>query len=286
MSDDAVEIKPTSSSTRLTINPVALLAPATKKSVTTQWRAPAIPSLVTRTNRSSQIHEISPVERLRLVAHRMSQAAPQGGVLPQVVDFVASAVACDACFVYVLEGDDLVLRASTNPQSGAADRVKLKSGPQPAGWVAEQREPVEIAQQAGADPRFNLFNKSTDERFEAFLLVPLVCRGRLVGIINIQNREPRHYGEREIGLISTIGFLVGAEAEMARLEEQNAELAERLRVRTLVERAKGLLQSDLGISEQEAYQKIQRQSQQMRKAMKDIAEAIVLSHAVTCAKPD
>jgi len=138
----------------------------------------------------------------------MSQAAPQGGVLPQVVDFVASAVACDACFVYVLEGDDLVLRASTNPQSGAADRVKLKSGPEPAGWVAEQREPVEIAQQAGADPRFKLFNKLTDERFEAFLLVPLVCRGRLVGIINIQNREPRHYGEREIGLISTIGFLV------------------------------------------------------------------------------
>ncbi len=69
---------------------------------------------------------------------------------------------------------------------------------------------------------------------------------------------------------------------MARLEEQNSELSERLEARTLVERAKGILQSELGITEREAYQKLQRQSQQMRKSMKEIAEAIVLSHAVKC----
>src|SRR5260370_42453577 len=118
MSDDAVEIKPTSGSNRLTINPVALLAPATKKSVTTQWRPPAIPSLVTRTNRGSQIHEISPVERLRLVAHRMSQAAPQGGMLSQVAGFVVSAAALAACFVHLIEGEHLVLRPSQQHPPG------------------------------------------------------------------------------------------------------------------------------------------------------------------------
>ena len=82
-----------------------------------------------------------------------------------------------------------------------------------------------------------------------------------------------------------LGFLVGAEIEMARLEEQTAELSQRLESRTLVERAKGILQSDLGLSESAAYQTLQRQSQQLRKPMKDIAEAIVLSHMVKNGAP-
>ena len=48
----------------------------------------------------------------------------------------------------------------------------------------------------------------------------------------------------------------------------------------MVERAKGILQADLGITEQQAYYKLQRQSQQMRRSMKEIAEAVVLSHAL------
>ena len=58
---------------------------------------------------------------------------------------------------------------------------------------------------------------------------------------------------------------------MARLEEQNAKLSLRLESRTLVERAKGILQRELGITESAAYQRLQRQSQQMRKSMKEIA---------------
>jgi hypothetical protein len=46
------------------------------------------------------------------------------------------------------------------------------------------------------------------------------------------------------------------------------------------QRAKGILQRDLTISEPEAYLMLQRQSQQRRKPMKEIAEAIVLSSAI------
>jgi uroporphyrinogen-III synthase len=74
-----------------------------------------------------------------------------------------------------------------------------------------------------------------------------------------------------------IGFLVGAEIEMARLETENSELAERLETRKVVDRAKGILQRDLGISEEEAYLTIQRQSRHRRKTKKEIAEAIVLA---------
>ena len=77
-------------------------------------------------------------------------------------------------------------------------------------------------------------------------------------------------------LISTIGFLVGAEIETARLEVENTQLSERLETRKILDRAKGILQRDLGITEEEAYLTIQRQSRQRRKTKKEIAEAIIL----------
>jgi GAF domain-containing protein len=119
-----------------------------------------------------------------------------------------------------------------------------------------------------------------EDRFEAFLSVPVLSRGKLVGVINLQHREPHTYSQREIRLISTIGFLVGAEIEMARLEGANSELSEQLGTRKAVERAKGILQRDLQLSEEEAYLTLQRQSRQRRKSMREIAEAIVLSEEI------
>jgi len=79
-----------------------------------------------------------------------------------------------------------------------------------------------------------------------------MTRGRVVGVINLQHRQRHVYTPRQIRLISTIGFLVGAEIEMARLEGENSSLLEKLETRKLLERAKGILQRDLGIDEEQA----------------------------------
>ncbi len=113
-----------------------------------------------------------------------------------------------------------------------------------------------------------------------FFSVPLLSRGRLVGVMNLQHREPHIYSSRDIGLLSTIGVLAGAEIEVARLEAENSGLSRQLATRKLVERAKGILQRDVGLTEEQAYLSIQRQSRQKRKTMKEIAEAIVLSEEV------
>jgi uroporphyrinogen-III synthase len=98
--------------------------------------------------------------------------------------------------------------------------------------------------------------------------------------MNLQHREPHVYTERDIHLLSTVGSLAGAEIELARLETQNSDLSQQLETRKLVERAKGILQRDLGLTEEQAYLSIQRQSRQKRRTMKEIAEAIVLSEEV------
>jgi uroporphyrinogen-III synthase len=88
---------------------------------------------------------------------------------------------------------------------------------------------------------------------------------------------PQQYGKREINLVSTIGFLVGAEVERARLEGEKSELSDQLEKRKLVDRAKGILQRELKLTEEEAYRTMQRESQQRRKSMREIAESIILN---------
>ena len=224
--------------------------------------------------------EDSHVDLLHEISIQLATADGFHEVLTRVVDFASALVKCDACMIYVLEDEELVLRASKNPHPEVVDRLKLRVGQGITGWVAEHQEPVAIAEKASLDPRFQFFHELPEDSYEAFLSVPLTTRGRVVGVINLQHCQHHVYRRREIRLISMVGFLVGAEIEMARLEEANSNLSEQLQTRKIVERAKGILQRDLGLSEEQAYLTLQRQSRQKRKAMKEIAEAIMLSDEV------
>lgn len=222
----------------------------------------------------------SEVDLLHEIGSRIASSDPLHTVLARLVHFVTSLVHCDACFVYVLEEKDLVLRASKTPHPEVVGRLKLRVGQGITGWVAEHRQPVAVGTHASEDSRFTLFNELPEDRYEAFLSVPVLSRGKLVGVINVQHRQPHTHSQREMQLISTVGFLVGAEIEMARLEAENVLLAERLEERKVVDRAKGILQRELGLSEEDAYVTIQRQSRQRRKSKKEIAEAIIIGEEV------
>jgi signal transduction protein with GAF and PtsI domain len=153
--------------------------------------------------------------------------------------------------------------------------LKLRVGEGITGWVAKHEQPVAVARNAFHDPRFQFFNELPEDRYEAFLSVPVLCRGRLIGVISLQHREPYSHSKREIRLISTIGFLVGAEIEMARLEEKSSHLTDELYARKVVERAKGILQRESRLSEEAAYFALRRESRQQRKPMREVAEGIV-----------
>ncbi len=221
----------------------------------------------------------SGIDILHEIGRRISAGSLQD-VLDRIITLVLSEIECDSCFIYILEANELVLRASKNEHAELVGRLKLRVGEGITGWTAQHHEPVALPENASQDPRFTFFSELPEDRYEAFLSVPILSRGRVVGVINLQHRLPYHHTMREVKLVSTIGFLVGAEVELARLESQVSELAEQLGTRKLVERAKGILQRDLGLPEEEAYRTLQRQSRQMRKPMKDLAEAIVISEEV------
>ena len=160
-----------------------------------------------------------------------ASSVPLSKTLARVAVFVSNVMRCDSCFVYLLDGRDLVMRASKNPHKDALDRLKIQVGQGITGWVAEHKQTAAIAQMAYKDARFKTFNELPEDRYEAFLSVPLLCRDKVIGVINVQHRQAYFHTKRDIQLISTIGFLVAAEIEMARLEAENWKLNHNLQAR-------------------------------------------------------
>src|SRR5579863_10069771 len=113
--------------------------------------------------------EDSHVEVLHEIGVRLGTAEGLHEVLTRVVEFASALVKCDSCLVYVLEDDELVLRASKNPHPEAVDRLKLRVGQGITGWVAEHHEPVAIAERAAHDTRFQFFHELPEDSYEAFL---------------------------------------------------------------------------------------------------------------------
>jgi uroporphyrinogen-III synthase len=225
--------------------------------------------------------EARQMDFLHEISSQMASADPLHLVLDRIVGFIAGMIPCDSCFLYVLEsakeGERLVLKASMNPHAELIDRIDVEVGQGVTGWVAQHRQPVAIASHASDDPRFKAFKNIPEDDFEAMLCTPIVCAGRVIGVINLQHRLTYRHKAEEVRLLSTLGFLVGAEIERARLEGENTQLQTRLETRKVVDRAKSVLQRDLLLSEDEAYLRMQTESRQRRKSMREIAEAVLLS---------
>jgi AmiR/NasT family two-component response regulator len=121
----------------------------------------------------------------------------------------------------------------------------------------------------------------TEERVAPVVLLSaysqreLVERAREAGVVAYLVKP---YREEE--LAPAIEVALARFVEFKDLEKQVADLQQALETRKLVDRAKGILMDKQGLTESEAFRKIQKMSMDNRKAMKDVAEAIILAHQV------
>lgn len=81
----------------------------------------------------------------------------------------------------------------------------------------------------------------------------------------------------EISILPSIELALANYAEIVRLETKVKELKELLEARKLLERAKGILMETMGLSEAEAFRRMQKQSMNKRISMRQVAEAVILA---------
>ena len=224
------------------------------------------------------------------VLHRISSIVSSNlsvdEMLGEVVGLAVQATGCDACLVYLIDHptEELVLRASQLPHAAALGSLRIPIGEGVTGWVAAHQSVVALSEDAADDPRFKRFQELVEDTYQAFLSAPLVSKGEAIGVVNVHHRDPHEHSPDEVATLMFIGEQLGVaisrsllEEERARLLEETVEMKRVLETRKLVERAKGILQRQRGITEEEAYLHLRNQSRRMRRPMRDLAEAIILA---------
>jgi signal transduction protein with GAF and PtsI domain len=159
--------------------------------------------------------------------HRISSIVSSGleleTMLRELVDLIMQVSDSDACLVYLVDHstNEIVLRASQLPHSAEIGTIRLQMGEGITGWVAKHKSVVALAKDAAMDTRFKSFNALQEDTYEAFLSVPLISSGDLIGVINVHHRDAHKHTSDEVALVSFIGEQMGGALAKSRLAEQS-----------------------------------------------------------------
>ena len=196
--------------------------------------------------------------------------------LDKIIKLINKIIDVDSCFIYLYQNKKLTLFASKKPHQNLLGKITLKEGEGITGWVAEHKKTVAIKEKAYLDPRFKFFKELPEDRYEAFLSVPIIDKQGLVGVINLQNKKPKVFSKKEKQMIEIFASVIASGLRKVILQEKLGFLEEKLEERKIVEKAKGILMKKENLTEEEAYQKMQKEAMKKRKRLKEIAEAVIL----------
>lgn len=143
------------------------------------------------------------------VSRLMTRDMELDGILHEIVGLIRDFLDCDSCLIYLVEDGHLVLFASSDANRANIGKVRLRIDEGLTGWVARERRLLAISREAYNDPRFKFFKDLPQDTFEAFLSVPIISQGKVVGVINVQHREARLHSGSDMEMLSTIGEQVG-----------------------------------------------------------------------------
>jgi len=173
---------------------------------------------------------LSQVDLLHRISSIVSSAQDLETILKELVVLAMNVTNSDACLVYLIETatNEVVLSASQLPHDSEIGNVRLKMGEGITGWVAAHNSVVALGRNASADARFKSFSSLPEDTYEAFLSVPLVSGGELVGVINVQHREPHQHSSDEVALLTFIGEQMGGLIGRHKLVNQSQNAVKRM----------------------------------------------------------
>jgi GAF domain-containing protein len=172
----------------------------------------------------------SQVALLHRISSIVSSDQDLESVLKELVSLAMNVTHSDACLVYLIDHstNEVVLRASQLPHDAEIGKVRLKMGEGITGWVAVHNSVVALGKNATQDARFKAFSSLQEDTYQAFLSVPLVNSGELIGVINVHHSEPHQHSSDEVAMVTFIGEQMGGRIGRARLAEQSQSAVRRL----------------------------------------------------------
>ncbi len=161
---------------------------------------------------------------LRDVGDAVATAASLDAALATIVDTVAERLGYDVCSIYLATGPgdapadgqvELVLRATHGLAARAVGVVRMRPGEGLTGLVAESERAL-FTSRADEHPRFKFFPETGEERYRSFGGVPLLRRGRCLGVLTVQTVEPWTFPPNEVVALEALALQVVSLIDLTR----------------------------------------------------------------------
>lgn len=217
------------------------------------------------------------IEALERVSKAIASDLFLEDVLKVIVNITAEVLNSKICSLMLLDTDkkELVIRATQSVSEAYNKKPNLKLGQGIAGKVASEGKPI-IVRDVRKDPQYINRDIAKKEKLCSLCSMPLMVREKVIGVLNVYTSRVHKFTEGEIKILTAVANLAAIAIENAELQIKTKKVEEELEARKYIERAKEILMAE-GMSGEEAYVRMRKQSMDTRKSMKEIAQAILLS---------
>lgn len=221
------------------------------------------------------------IEAIKKVSDTITSDLYLEDILKLIVTVTAEVMNSKICTLMLLdeEKDELIIRATQSMSEIYLKKPPLKVGEGIAGKVVKLKKPITIYDVTEED-EYRYKDIAKKEGLKSLLSVPLAVKGKVIGVLNSYTSKSHKFTQNEIDVLATVANQAAVAIENTRLMVRSKIIQEELAVRKLLERAKGILMKEQGLSEEEAFRKIQKTSMNSRKSMREIAEAIILASEI------
>lgn len=221
---------------------------------------------------------VKQIEAISKVANLITSGMYLEELLRLVVQVTAEIMNSKISSLMLLDPDkkELIVKATQSISEAYNKKPNIRLGEGIAGVVARDNKPMCILDIKN-DPRYLNQDIAKKEGLCSLACVPLAVKGRVIGVLNCYTSKKHKFSKSELDLLTALANQAALAIENAELDLRARSAEEALTTRKVVERAKEILSQDANILPSEAYRLIQKQSMDMRKSMREVAEAIILA---------
>lgn len=200
-------------------------------------------------------------------------------ILRLIVVVTAQAMGSNICSIMLIDkkSGELVIKATQSMSEAYNKKLPLKLGEGITGKVIKNKKPIAV-KDIIKSREYKYKEIAKKEGLSSLLCVPLTVKNEVIGVINCYTPEFHDFTGTEKNVLTTIANQAAVAIENTELMVKTRVIREELEARKRIERAKGILMKAEGLSEEDAYLKIQKYSMDNRKTMREVAEAIILSY--------
>lgn len=218
------------------------------------------------------------IEALSKISKAITSDLYLEDILKLIVTVTAEVMGSKICSLMLLDEktQELIIRATQSISEEYNKKPPLKVGEGIAGKVVKENRPIALYD-VTKEKEYKYKDIAQKEGLKSLLCVPLEVRGRVIGVINLYTSKPHRFSKNEINVLTSVANQAAILIDRTQLMVESKVIKEELETRKYVERAKGILMKEEGLSEDEAFRKIQKFAMDNRKPMREVAEAIIMA---------